>query len=125
MITFFLLVPSGAGPAGYCLCYDISRTREHSQAVIIPACVKIKSMVEVMAMKIINTKQAAEILKVDQSRIRQLILRGKLPAQKIGRDWAILEKDLKLVAVRPLGRPPGKKSRKRAKKASTSQGDNT
>ena len=46
-------------------------------------------------MKILTTTQAAKILKVNDSRVRQLILSGRLPAQKLGRDWIIKEKDLK------------------------------
>jgi excisionase family DNA binding protein len=56
-------------------------------------------------MNIFNTKQAAEILGVNDSRVRQLILAGRLPAQKVGRDWVIFEKDLKKVAGRIHGRP--------------------
>jgi excisionase family DNA binding protein len=56
-------------------------------------------------MKIVNTKKAAELLCVNDSRVRQLILAGRLPAMKIGRDWIIKEKDLKKVADRKHGRP--------------------
>ena len=56
-------------------------------------------------MKLLNTKQAAKALAVNDSRVRQLILSGRLPAQKIGRDWIIKEKDLKKVADRKPGRP--------------------
>jgi excisionase family DNA binding protein len=56
-------------------------------------------------MKILNTRQAAQALNVNDSRVRQLILAGRLPAQKIGRDWIIFEKDLKKVANRKPGRP--------------------
>jgi excisionase family DNA binding protein len=56
-------------------------------------------------MKILNTKQAATILCINDSRVRQLILSGRLPAQKIGRDWIIKENDLKKVANRKPGRP--------------------
>ena len=56
-------------------------------------------------MKILNTKQAAKILKVNDSRVRQFILSGRLPAKKVGRDWIILEKDLEKVADRKHGRP--------------------
>jgi excisionase family DNA binding protein len=56
-------------------------------------------------MKIINTKQAAKLLGVNYSRVRQLILAGRLPALKIGRDWIIKERDLKKVADRKVGRP--------------------
>jgi len=56
-------------------------------------------------MKIINTTQAAKILKINQSRVRQLILSGRLPAIKFGRDWAINVKFLKMVRIRKTGRP--------------------
>ena len=61
-------------------------------------------------MKILTTKQTAALLGINDSRVRQLILSGRLPAQKIGRDWIIREKDLKKVADRKPGRP--KKERK-------------
>ncbi len=57
-------------------------------------------------MTLLSTKQAGEILGVDTSRIRQMILRKQLPAQKMGRDWFIEAKDLALVADRKPGRPP-------------------
>ena len=53
----------------------------------------------------ITTIQAASILGVNQSRVRQLILRGRLPAQKIGRDWMIEEKSLDNLKNRKSGRP--------------------
>lgn len=56
-------------------------------------------------MKILTTKQAARALGINDSRVRQLILSGRLPAQKIGRDWIIQEKDLKKVSNRKPGRP--------------------
>jgi len=56
-------------------------------------------------MKLINTTQAAKILKINQSRVRQLILSSRLPAVKFGRDWAINVKSLKMVKVRKTGRP--------------------
>ena len=61
-------------------------------------------------MKFINTKQAAEILGVNDSRVRQFILAGRLPAQKIGgRDWIIKVSDLKKVQDRKPGRPKKKR----------------
>ena len=48
-----------------------------------------------MLMKILTTKQAAKALRVNDSRVRQLILSGRLPAIKFGRDWIIQKKDLK------------------------------
>jgi excisionase family DNA binding protein len=65
-------------------------------------------------MKKLTAKQAAEKLNVNDSRIRQLINSGKLPAEKYGNLWLIDEKDLELVKDRkPTGRPP--KAKEKAK----------
>jgi excisionase family DNA binding protein len=61
-------------------------------------------------MKILTTAQAAKILGVNDSRVRQFILAGRLPAQKFGRDWIIYEKDLSKVADRKPGRPKRKEA---------------
>jgi excisionase family DNA binding protein len=61
-------------------------------------------------MKYLTTKQSAEILGVDDSRIRQLILAGRLKATKAGRDWLITSKALKAVKNRRPGRPKGRQS---------------
>ncbi|MET0466893.1 MAG: helix-turn-helix domain-containing protein [Chitinophagaceae bacterium] len=62
-------------------------------------------------MNLLTTQQAAERLGISQPRIYQLISEGRLPAQKIGRDYVINEDDLKLVEVRPkVGRPPKAKT---------------
>ena len=53
----------------------------------------------------ITTAQAAIILQVSRSRILKLIEAGRLPAEKIGRDWLIRPEDLELVKVRRPGRP--------------------
>lgn len=53
----------------------------------------------------LTTKQAAERLGVNASRVRQLILAGKLTARKHGTDWVIDERSLSKVAVRRAGRP--------------------
>jgi excisionase family DNA binding protein len=58
-----------------------------------------------MSNKILTAKQAAKALGVNDSRIRQLILVGRLPAQKFGPVWMIKEKDLSKVADRKPGRP--------------------
>lgn len=53
-----------------------------------------------------STKQAAKILGVDDSRVRQLILSGKLPSMQIGRAHLIKEADLALVTTYgKAGRP--------------------
>ncbi len=54
----------------------------------------------------LTTQQVAERLGVTVSRVRQLVLEGRLPAEKFGRDLMIKESDLKLVADRKPGRPP-------------------
>jgi len=59
-------------------------------------------------MKLITVKQASKNLKVSDRRVRALIQAGRLPAQKIGRDWIINEKDLKKVMDRKPGRPKKK-----------------
>lgn len=56
-------------------------------------------------MKIFTTKQAAKILKVNDSRVRQFILSGRLPAHKLGHIWIIQQKDLEKIADRKPGRP--------------------
>jgi hypothetical protein len=48
-----------------------------------------------------------------------LIWAQRLPAQKLGRDWFIEEKDLALVANRKPGRPP--KDEEKAKSAKSSK----
>ena len=54
----------------------------------------------------LTTQQAAEKLGVTVSRVRQLVLAGRLPAEKFGRDLVIKESDLKRVEDRKPGRPP-------------------
>ena len=61
----------------------------------------------------LTTKEAAERLGVTAARVRQLVLAGDLPAEKFGRDLMIKEGDLKLVADRPMGRPPNAKATKK------------
>ncbi len=55
--------------------------------------------------KILTTKQAGKKLNVNASRVRQLILAGRLPAQKFGSSWMIYEKDLAKVGDRKVGNP--------------------
>jgi excisionase family DNA binding protein len=58
-----------------------------------------------METKLLSTSQAAGILGVDDSRVRQLILSGRLPSMQVGRAHLIKESDLALVADRKAGRP--------------------
>jgi excisionase family DNA binding protein len=58
----------------------------------------------------LTTKQAAEKLGVGIRWIQALITDGRLPARKIGRDYIINEKDLKLVeGMKPGPKPKAKK----------------
>lgn len=59
-------------------------------------------------MQLLTTKEAGKILGVTAQRVLFLINEGRLPAKKIGRDFVIQKKDLKLVADRKPGRPPMK-----------------
>ncbi len=63
-------------------------------------------------MSLISTKEAAEKLGISVLRVQQLIWQQRLPAQKIGRDYVINEKDLELVKDRKTGRPPKQRSKK-------------
>ena len=63
--------------------------------------------------KTLTTKEVAGRLGVSTARVRQLVLSGDLPAEKFGRDLMIKESDLKLVADRPIGRPPKSQPAKR------------
>lgn len=71
-------------------------------------------------MKLLTTKEAAERLDVTSTRIRAMILAGRLPAEKFGHVHMIREEDLALVADRKPGRPPA--SKKAAKKKSKKGG---
>ena len=59
-----------------------------------------------------TTNDAAAQLGVSQRRVIALITDGRLPAQKIGRDYLIQERDLDLVVDRKPGRPPKQTSTK-------------
>jgi len=70
-------------------------------------------------MKLLSTPQVAKRLGVTIARVQALIWAGRLPAQKVGRDYVIRDEDLKLVKDRKPGRPSpaGTNARARAKKA--------
>ncbi|MGH9825243.1 MAG: helix-turn-helix domain-containing protein [Blastocatellia bacterium] len=56
-------------------------------------------------MELLTTADAAAKLGVTARRVIALIKDGRLPARKVGRDYIINEKDLKLVQHRKPGRP--------------------
>lgn len=59
--------------------------------------------------EIVGVTTAAKELEITTNRVRELIKLGRLPAQKVGREWAILRKDLDEFKALPrkVGRPPG------------------
>ena len=59
-------------------------------------------------MELVGVTQAAKELGLSKGRVRELIHLEKLPAQKVGREWAILRADLEKFKQkdRPTGRPP-------------------
>ena len=65
-------------------------------------------------MNLLTTKEVAARLGVTIQRVQALIQDGRLPAEKLGRDYVIKEQDLKLVADRKPGRP--RKQTTRSKK---------
>jgi len=58
----------------------------------------------------LTTREAAERLHISPARVRRLILDGRLPAQKFGRDLVIYEADLESFERLKGGRPPGLKT---------------
>ena len=64
-------------------------------------------------MPMLTVAQAAERLGVNTSRVRQLILGGRIKATKFGSAWQIAESALNAVAERPPGRPRTRAPRRR------------
>lgn len=60
--------------------------------------------------KILTTRQAARILGLSRSRVKQLIQAGQLPATKHGRDYMINLDDLLDMPRRGAGRPRERRS---------------
>ena len=58
-------------------------------------------------MKQYTSKECAKLLGVSISWVRYLIIRGKLPAEKMGRDWIVKKEDLDKFKTIPrkVGRP--------------------
>lgn len=54
----------------------------------------------------LTTKEAAKRLNVSPARVRRLVLDGRLPAQKFGRDLVFYEVDLASFERLKGGRPP-------------------
>lgn len=56
-----------------------------------------------------STKEVAQALAVSDSRVRQRIAAGEIPARKLGSGWVMLKQDVRRLAKNPprRGRPPG------------------
>jgi excisionase family DNA binding protein len=67
-------------------------------------------------MELLTTPEVAKRLGVTVARVQRLIWDGRLPAQKIGRDYVVRKEDLKLVADRKPGRPLQKSASKSTSK---------
>ncbi len=66
--------------------------------------------------KLLTTAEVADRLGITVGRVQQLIWEGKLPAERMGRDYLIKESDLALVTDRPgRGRPPLTEEEKEAR----------
>ena len=68
------------------------------------------------AMALLTTKEVAGRLGVTVTRVQQMIVAGRLPAEKLGRDYFIEEGNLRLVEDRKPGRPSKKVGVKKARK---------
>ena len=66
--------------------------------------------------EVLNTEQAAKRLGVSARRVQQLIKSGRLPAREFGGSYMIAPGDLKLLEMRPPGRPPKAEKPEAAKK---------
>jgi excisionase family DNA binding protein len=70
-------------------------------------------------MKLLTTKEAAQVLGLSAIRVRELIRSGKIEAQQVGRDWVIQESALQSVIVYgKAGRPSKPKSEEAEPKVS-------
>lgn len=54
---------------------------------------------------LVTTKDVASELGVSETRIRQLLLGGRLKGRKFGNEWRIHPKDIEAVRHRTPGRP--------------------
>lgn len=61
-----------------------------------------------LTVEIVSVPQAADELGLHENTVRQLIKSGRLPAQQVGREWAILRPNLDWFKglERKPGRPP-------------------
>lgn len=65
--------------------------------------------------ELLTTSQAAQKLGVSAGRVRQMVVDGRLPVVRLGRDNLIRSADLALVKNRKTGRPPKDKDSSKEK----------
>jgi len=58
-----------------------------------------------------TAQEAADELGVSSARIRQMVLKGQLPAERFGKSLVILDTDLERLRDRKPGRPAKKKKK--------------
>ena len=58
----------------------------------------------------VTTKEAAQILRVTDGRVRQMILKGQLPAKRFGRILTLSRSDVEMFRKRKAGRPKKRSS---------------
>lgn len=58
-------------------------------------------------MRVYTVKEAAQVLQLNEEVVRRKLRKGELPGKRIGRDWRILEDDLKaFLRSEGTARPP-------------------
>jgi excisionase family DNA binding protein len=67
--------------------------------------------------ELLTTSQAAKKLGVSAGRVRQMVVDGRLPVVRLGRDNLIRAADLALVKNRKTGRPPKDKDSSKEKQS--------
>lgn len=74
--------------------------------------------------KYVTTREAAELLGVDSSRVRGLLLSDRIKGKKLGHDWLVFRPSLeKYFAHKSTrGRPPSKRPKIKIKSRETNNG---
>lgn len=67
-------------------------------------------------MEVLTAAGAAEKLGISTRRVIALIHDGRLPARKVGRDYIIDGKDLRLVQDRRPGRPANRPAKRKSRR---------
>lgn len=74
----------------------------------IEGCISVYGDEFTNSVHLVTTKDAAAIIGVSQKMVQSLIKRGRLPAEKIGRDWMIRREDAENHERGKAGRPQKK-----------------